>query len=37
MVLDAHVERLGYSIDEVSKATGLSKPFIRGEIRNGKI
>jgi len=37
MVLDANVERLGDSIDEGSKATGLSKPLIRGGIRNGKL
>jgi len=30
-------EKLAYSVDEISKQTSLSKPFLRNEIRAGKL
>ena len=37
MTTKRNLEKLGFSIDEASEATGLSKPFLRGEIKNGKL
>ncbi len=30
-------EKLAYSVEEISKQTTLSKPFLRNEIRAGKL
>lgn len=30
-------ERLAYSVEEISEQTTLSKPFLRNEIRAGKL